>query len=358
MSHKRNDMDNLTQASSSSFLRKFLIEPEYRIARHLLLISILVVTALNQSFMTMRAGLEVLGYKIFIQALFLFATYLFVCYFNLWVLIPRYLLKKSYVQYTIYLAATILLLVLVQTTEERTVLIQIDLLDEFYTLPRIIFTVFSSFSLVLLCVSGGAMTVLLKHWMTDNQKVNQLEKLHIQSEVEQLKEQVNPHLLFNILNRSGTLAKRYPEKASDMLIRLSQLLRYQLYDCNRERVLLNAEIKFLNNYLTLEQMYCNSFEFDIQSDKECSHILVSPLLFISFVQAAVIKMYQLERPTHLRIAFSATEERMISFTCRCEIEDIFFNMDFSKISKRLEILYKNYYILTVTDKEITLKLEI
>ena len=351
-------MDNFTKANSSSFLRNLLMKPKYRIARHLLLLSVLVVTALNQSFMTIGTGFEVLGYKIFIQALFIFTTYLFVCYFNLWVLIPRYLLKKRYVRYTVYLAATILLLVVTQTIEERTVLIKIGLLDEFYTLPRIIFTVFSSFSLILLCVSGCAMTVLLKHWMTDNQKVNQLEKLHIQSEVEHLKEQVSPHLLFNILNRTGVLAKLQPDKASDMLIRLSQLLRYQLYDCNRERVLLSAEIKFVNNYLILEQMYSNSFEFNVQSDKECSHILVSPLLFISFVQAAVIKIYQLDKNTQLRITFSAAEERMISFICRCEIEDVFFDMDFSKISKRLEILYKNHYVLTVTGKEVILKLEI
>lgn len=351
-------MDHFTQAGSSSYLRKLLIEPEYRIARHLVLISVLVVTALNQSFMTMRTGLNVLGYKIFIQALFCFITYFFVCYFNLWILIPRYLLKKRYAKYTAYLTGTIFLLILGQTMEERTVLLQIGLLDEFYTMPRIVLTVFSSFALVLLCVSGGAMTVLLKHWMTDNLKVNQLEKLHVQSEVEQLKGQVSPHLLFNILNRTGVLAKYHPAKASDMLIRLSQLLRYQLYDCNRERVLLSAEIKFLNNYLTLERMYSNSFEYDIQSDRECSHILVSPLLFISFVQAAVIKMYQLEKKTQLCITFSAREEGTVSFTCRCGIEDAFFHMDFSKISKRLEIVYKNHYILTVSGKEVILKLEI
>lgn len=178
----------------------------------------------------------------FLQAFFLFTTYLIVCYFNLWVLLPRYLLKKRYVRYTLYLSAAIFLLVVVQTMEERTVLLHLNLLDEFYTPPRIFITILSSFALVSLCVSGGAMTVVLKRWMTDNQKVNQLEKLHIQSEVEQLKEQVSPHFLFNILNRTGVLAKHQPEKASDMLIRLSQLLRYQLYDCNRENVHLSFKV--------------------------------------------------------------------------------------------------------------------
>ena len=200
-------MANFDRTSSPPFLRRLLIEPEYRMARHLILILILVVTALNQAFMTMRVGLDVMGHTIFIQVLFLFITYLITCYFNLWVLLPRHLLKKRYIQYMVYLVITIFLLVTFQTAEERMVLSYFNILDDFYTLPRIVVNILSSTALVLLCVSGGAMTVLLKHWITDNRKVNQLEKLHIQSEVEQLKEQVNPHLLFNILNRTGTLAK-------------------------------------------------------------------------------------------------------------------------------------------------------
>lgn len=350
-------MDNYDRTTPPSFLRRLLIEPEYRIARHSLLILILVVTALNQAFMTMRDGLEVMGYGIFLQAGYIFITYLVACYFNLWVLLPRYLLKKRYIAYTLYLAATALLLVILHTIEERTVLLHFDKLDEFYKLPRIVITVLSSFALVLLCISGVAMTVLLKHWMINNQKVNQLEKLHIQSEVEQLKEQVNPHLLFNILNRTGVLAKHRPGEASDMLIRLSQLLRYQLYDCNRERVLLSAEIKFLSNYLTLEKMYSDSFEFDIEYDKGCSHTLVSPLLFISFVQAAVIRIYEKDRRGKINIRFESTESS-VTFVCRCNMEELFHDMDFSKIGRRLDLLYYNRYSFAVTDKEITLNLEL
>ncbi|WP_418697128.1 sensor histidine kinase [Bacteroides sp.] len=350
-------MNQFDKANSSAFLRKFLIAPEYRAARHLLLIFIMVVTALNQSFMTMRDGIEKLGNGMLIQSAFIFITYLAACYFNLWVLLPRYLLQKKYVRYALYLSATVLLLILVQTLEERAMLIRYDILDGFYTMPRIFITIISSFALVLLCVSGIGMTVLLKHWLLDNRKMNQLEKLHIQSEVEQLKEQVNPRLLFSILNRTGVLASQCPEEASDMLIKLSQLLRYQLYDCNRERVLLSAEIKFLSNYLTLEQMYSGMFTFDIQADKGCSHILVSPLLFISFVQSAIGKMYETGRQTAIAIRFETTDDT-VTFCCRCQPEEVFFDMDFSKVCKRLDFLYGNRHTLTVTGKEVILNLEI
>ncbi|MCD8184104.1 MAG: histidine kinase [Bacteroides sp.] len=349
-------MNNSGQASSHSFLHKFLLEPGYRTARHLLLIFIMVVTALNQSFMTMSNGIERIGKGVLFQSAFIFITYLAACYFNLWVLLPRYLLQKKYIRYALYLSATVLLLTLGQTLEERTILAHYDILDGFYTMPRIPITILSSFALVLLCVSGISMTVLLKHWLLDNQKVNQLEKRHVQSEVERLKEQVNPRLLFSILNRTGILALQRPQEASDMLIRLSQLLRYQLYDCSRERVLLSAEIKFLNNYLTLEQMYSGMFSFNIQSDKECSHVLIAPLLFISFVQSAISKVYEVKEEASIAIWFETTDDR-VTFTCRCEPGEIFFDMDFSKVCKRLDFLYGNRHSLTVTGKEVTLNLE-
>lgn len=347
-------MDNLEKINPSSLLRQLLIEPKYKIVRHLLLVFTLVITALNQSFMTLRAGIEVLGGWMFLQSFFIFTTYFVICYFNLWVLLPRYLLKKQYVRYILYLSATILLLVIIQTAEERSILVHIGMLDEFYMFPRILISIISSFALILLCITGGAITVLLKRWLTDNQKISQLEKLHMQSEVEQLKEQVSPNLLFNILNRTGVLARIEPEKASDMLLKLSQLLRYQLYDCNRERVLLSAEIKFLNNYLTLEQMYSDSFTYSISSDEGCSHTLVSPLLFIAFVQAAINKIHESEKATTINIQFETTEEASICFICRCKLENIFFEMDFSKVCRRLDLLYKNHYLLSVNGEEVKL----
>lgn len=350
-------MNHPDKTSTSSFLSKLLTGPSYRVVRHLLLITILVIVSFNQSFMTMEKGLEQLGYKIIYQAAFIFVAYLTACYFNLYVLLPRYLLRKQYVRYTACLAAFILLIVTMQTLEERAVQSSLHILDSFYKPPMIFINMLSSSVLVLLCISGGAMTILLKHWMTDNHRVTQLEKLHIQSEVEQLKEQVSPHLLFNILNRTGVLVKFQPAEASEMLIKLSQLLRYQLYDCNRAEVLLGSEIKFLNNYLRLEQMYSHLFQFRIKSDKDCSHILISPLLLISFVQTTVIKIYEQNKETCINLSFDSTENDML-FTCSCLLEGIFSDADFSKVGKRLDLLYSRRYSLAVTDNEIRLKLNI
>ena len=350
-------MTHFDSISTSSFLRKLLVEPAYRVPRHILFIFVMVVISLNQTFMTMREGMEILGNKLFLQSLFLFTTYTIVCYFNLYILLPKYLLKKRYITYSACLILTVGLLITIQTSEELAVLTSIDLVDDFYTPPMIFVNMLSSFILVLLCISGGAMTVVLKQWMINDRKVGQLEKLHIQSEVEQLKEQVNPHLLFNILNRTGVLAKYKREEASDMLIRLSQLLRYQLYDCNREKVLLSAEIKFISDYLTLEQRYSDAFTFTIASDKSSFPVLVSPLLFITFVQSAVIRIYERQEKASIQVKFEVTDD-FIFFTCHCDLASVFSDTDFSRINRRLELLYRHSYCLAITNNEVTLKVGI
>ena len=124
------------------------------------------------------------------------------------------------------------------------------------------------------------MTVLLKEWMINNRRVSQMEKAHVVSEVERLKEQISPELLFKTLHQSGELTLSEPETASKMLMKLSQLLRYQLYDCNRAKVLLSSEITFLTNYLTLEQTSRPQFYYEFTSEGEVNRMLVPPLLFI------------------------------------------------------------------------------
>lgn len=344
-------MNNNTETNNRSILRKLLIEPEYRVLRHLLLILMMVVISFNQAFFSLTGGKNVAyilsNYenRFYFLAFYLFVAYSFVTYFNIYFLLPRFMLKKRYGWYSVWLLSSILLLVTLQAV----------ITGEDFSSPMTYLETFSVFMLVTFCICGGAMTVLLKYWIVNNQRVNQLEKLHVESELEQLKEQINPHLLFNVLNRTGVLAKQNPEQASAMLFRLSQLLRYQLYDCRMDKVLLSSEIKFLTNYVTLEQSYSGLFEYTIQSDKNSGRILVFPLLFISFVQTVVQKINEQDKHTFIHINFE-TKDNVVFFTCHYKLNDILKESSFSRIMHRLDLLYKDNYSLSL--KECTIELEL
>lgn len=216
----------------------------------------------------------------------------------------------------------------------------------------------SSLLLTTLCMMGGTLTVVLKEWMIDNQRVAQMEKAHMLSEVELLKEQISPELLFNTLHRSGQLTQSEPEEASRMLMKLSQLLRYQLYDCSRTKVLLGSEITFLTNYLTLEQSSQSRFDYTCTSEGEVNRVLVPPLLFIPFVQHAIKLINEQQRvlPVTLRIKLKAEKDK-IQFTCACSELDLSVDRGLERISQRLNLLYGNRYRLTLAAERIQLELE-
>lgn len=350
-------MNRTNDINNTSLLHKLLIAPKYKIYRHLLLMSVIAVISVNQAFMTFLSGLDVLGYRIYLQAGLIFASYMLVGYYNFLVMLPRYLLKRQYARYIVLLAASIFLLVIFQTGEEYCVLRHFQIVNSSYDFPNICLSIFSAFALILVSLSGGAITILLKYWLTENEKMGELEKRHVQSEVEQLKEQVSPHLLFGTLNRAGVQAIKHPSEASAMLLRLSQLLRYQLYDCNREQVLLSAEIKFLNNYLALEQSNTDTFSFTIRADKETAYTLVAPLLFIAFVQAAVRKIYEQNSRTALELEFS-TSAGNVTFNFSSTPVPLFIDIDYSKINHRLNLLYPGRHSLGISDRCITLNMEL
>ena len=350
-------MNRTNDINSPSLLHKLLIAPEYSICRHLLLLFVIAVISLNQAFMTFLYGLDILGNKIYLQAGLTFASYMLVGYFNFYVMLPRYLLKRRYVRYIGMLAISIFLLVLFQSVEEYWVLKHFQIVNNSYNFPNICVNILSAFALILLSLSGPAMTILLRYWLTENEKIAELEKRHVQSEVEQLKEQVSPHLLFGTLNHAGVQAVQHPSEASAMLLRLSQLLRYQLYDCNREHVLLSAEIKFLNNYLELEQSHSDIFSFAIHEDKDTAYMLVAPLLFISFVQAAVLKIYEQNTRTALELDF-CTSGGNVTFGFGSAPAPLFIDIDYSKINQRLNLLYPGRHSLRISDRRITLNLEL
>ena len=308
--------ETITTDNKSTLLYRFLVSPELRWARYLVLIMVLATISFNQVFIIFLDYRDILGGWIYTFTFLYLLTYIGVIYLNLFWLFPKFLLKRRYLSYISLLSVAMMLALAIQMATEY---VSYSCWPEFYerasyfSIP-IVMDYISSFMLSTLCMIGGTMTVLLKEWMIDHQRVSQMEKVHVLSEVEQLKEQVSPELLFKTLHHSGELTLSEPEKASKMLMKLSQLLRYQLYDCSRTKVLLSSEINFLNNYLTLEQNSQAQFNYELLADGEVNRTLVPPLLFIPFVQYIVksINEQRTSIPVSLKIHLKVEENTIYS----------------------------------------------
>lgn len=110
----------------------------------------------------------------------------------------------------------------------------------------------------------------------------------LKAELALLQQQINPHFLFNTLNNIYLLVLRQDQAAVAVISRLKSLLHYMLYDCTQEQVLLDDEIAFIKNYISLEQLRIRKTEATIsfQAEGEIQGIKLAPLLLINFVENA------------------------------------------------------------------------
>ena len=154
----------------------------------------------------------------------------------------------------------------------------------FYRLQLVENQGFMFIGAVLVTLFSTLLKVFTDWWRYQREK-QQLLTQTMQSELRFLKSQINPHFLFNTLNNLYALTLKKSDKAPEIDLKLSEIMRYMLYECNERRVLLSKEIHYIHNYLDLERLR-QPGEADIRFSTE-GHIsdqMVAPLLFVPFLE--------------------------------------------------------------------------
>lgn len=181
-----------------------------------------------------------------------------------------------------------------------------------------------------------------------------LENKNLQSELNTLKSKLNPHLLFNSINNIDTLIQTDPELASTLLSKLSDLLRYVIYDTEEERISINKEISNLNKYIDLEKIRlinpeCVSFTSKISND-----IFIPPMLFFPFVENGFKHSNLNKKGQYLKISISENGSKLF-FECINTVmekqqreENRGVGLAISK--KRLELLFPDKHKLTIKEE--------
>ncbi len=134
---------------------------------------------------------------------------------------------------------------------------------------------------------AGASTIIkiMTDWLKHQREKKELQTQTMQSELRFLKSQINPHFLFNTLNSLYALTLKKSDKAPEIVIKLSEIMRYMLYECNERRVPLRKEVNYLKNYLDLEKLRQGD-DVDIKFNiiGQIGEQLIAPLMFIPFIE--------------------------------------------------------------------------
>ncbi len=191
-------------------------------------------------------------------------------------------------------------------------------------------------------------------WIMDRKIKAELEKDKIKSQLEVLKSQINPHFLFNTLNNIDVLILDEPKKASDYLKKLSEILRFMLYETDTERVPLSTEVDYIKKYNELQKLRTSNdkfVNFDIVG--ETKDIFVAPMIFIHFVENAFKYATNKKKENAILIRFDCSEKQL-SFLCKNHINSTDITTQENKglglglIKQRLDLIYNTDYKLNVS----------
>ncbi|HUS03322.1 MAG TPA: sensor histidine kinase [Chitinophagaceae bacterium] len=213
----------------------------------------------------------------------------------------------------------------------------------------------ASYLCLLTAAAGVVIIKLFGHWVKKQQDWMQSEKEKISAELQLLKAQVHPHFLFNTLNNIYSFSLENSPKTPGMILKLSSLLSYMLYDCKAEEVLLEKEIEVMKNYIDLEkERYGNKIEISLNIEGDVKDKYIAPLLLLPFLENAFKHgtSEQLEKP------WLSMDITVKQYTMKCKIvnsknEFVLISekgIGIENVKKRLAFLYPGEYELKINDE--------
>lgn len=359
-------------------LNDFLLQPQYRIYRHLFLLLASIAVAMNILW-DVPDKIIWTADRIGIAIIYL-ATTMVMIYFNIYVLVPKFLIKNKFTKYILsaigLVTFSIITIVMMQEflyhtpgmareyIAENEVNSNVDLPEKDKTgmlLPVLVGITSSIFGTSLL-IAGVSALMLFRYWTMNNQRISDLKSATLQSELNFLKSQINPHFLFNMLNNANIMVDEDPEMASLILTRLDGMLRYQINDSTRDIVNLEEDISFLTSFLDLEKTRRDHFEYTITKEANLSHVEIPPLLFIPFVENAVKHNPDNNNLSYVHLYFEI-KNNLLTFRCENSkpskpVQQKVGGLGLANIRRRLDLLYRDNYSLELEETATTYKVNL
>lgn len=269
-----------------------------------------------------------------------------IVYVNLYLLMPRFFQRKKVGPYLFLTGLSVLLNALVFFWIE----------SQFYYYEEGILTVYISVIISTLSILGTA--IGLKLMKNQVLQAEQREKLTVEKnkiELRALKNQINPHFLFNVLNTVYVQTQVDPEGAKDTVMHLADLLRYQIYDASeKDLTALSGEIEFLKNYMKLEALRREFMEVTWALDLDKENSLLPPFLLLPIIENA-IKHSKSTRGTKEKIEISiSVRDRQLRLLCKNtkgNIEHDKGGIGIETLNKRLSLLYPDRHDTRFEEKD-------
>ncbi len=280
------------------------------------------------------------------------ACYAVVVYFNLFYLIPTFLARKQFIRYLALMTLSVLVI-----SPLRVFFLYLKLAPFPERQDQLVEDQLLIFISTFLIVALSTISKIVTDWIRHQRELQELEKQTMQSELRFLKSQINPHFLFNTLNNLYALTLKKSDKAPDIVLKLSGMMRYMLYECNEKRVPLTKELDYVRNYLELEQLRQGKnkdIKFEIAGDP--SGKLIAPMMFVPFLENSFKHGLQGDIEEGYVHIFIGIKDKMLDFYISNSKPLVkpsgIMNggIGLVNVKRRLNLLYPKVHVLTIDEQ--------
>lgn len=283
-------MLNIKLLHTDNALTSFFVSRRYRAVRHLALIATAVIVSFNQVFLIYRGDKKVLGNILYVVAIMHTGMYLIVLYANYLVLVPKILLQNKHLRYVLFSFLMVLLIPFLSIVTELGIRDQYNLQHRItnYVSPLVLLDVISSSVITLICLYCCSIIVFFRRWKLGYLQIESLQERQSKLLLETIRNRLDNNFLRRTLNEVKNTLFIEPKNAIKILFLLSETLRYQLYDSNREAVTVASELKYLLNYLALEKINRSGFNFELSMEGERKMFFVLPMTFVPLIRPCIL----------------------------------------------------------------------
>jgi len=282
-----------------------------------------------------------------------------VVYFILYVLIPRFLYTKRYPQFVSLLVLSMLTGGFANQAIYTVYVYPSDTFLQNYMVYQVMHRIVDINTILVIPVT----VKLFKNWYRNQHATQILEKKKLEAELNFLKSQIHPHFFFNTLNNLYSLIlKNNNEKAIDVVLKLSDLMRYMLYETRSSEIALSKEIVYIKNYITLEKIrFGERIEVSFHTYGDLGGQMIVPMIILPFIENSfkhstagnidkawiTIEISVTDQIMSLIVENSVNRQTLEKKTSPNK------GIGLENVARRLSLLYHDNYSLKIEDEEDT-----
>ena len=275
-----------------------------------------------------------------------------ICYSNVYYCFPKYLKGGKYTLYALAVTGSLLFYTILKNMHDAWLYGYV--LGDLHK-QSIFYNTFYNFSIALFYLSFTLALALSKNWYKQQQLLQKIQLEKLETELRYLKAQMNPHFLFNSINTIYFQIDKNNVEARESLQKFSELLRYQLYDCNEEAIAIEKEIEYLKSYIDLQRLRKKkNYNIQFETGDNVQHFSIAPLLLIAFVENAFKHVsHYTDKDNNIQVQLHRQNGCMLFDVINTKNNNHTIDADgigLKNVKRRLELLYENRYDLQIDNE--------